>query len=143
MTANRENAEDLLQEAFIIAFKKLHQLKDEVNFGGWLRKIVVSECIRFNKKGFKWNELDDQFHEQPEDQNASWMQDLSFEKIHEEIKLLPDGCRQVFNLFVVEDYSHKEIAELLRISESTSKSQYHRARQLLKDRLSKHLLSHG
>jgi RNA polymerase sigma-70 factor (ECF subfamily) len=71
------------------------------------------------------------------------LQDLSFEKIQNEIKLLPDGCRQVFNLFVVEDYSHKEIAEALKISESTSKSQYHRARQLLKERLTKHLMSHG
>jgi RNA polymerase sigma-70 factor (ECF subfamily) len=143
MTSNRENAEDLLHEAFMIAFKKLHQLKDELNFGGWLRKIVVSECIRFNKKGFKWTELDEQYQEQPEDCESSWLQGLSFEKIHEEIKLLPDGCRQVFNLYVIENYSHKQIAEAIGVSESTSKSQYHRARQLLKERLLKHLILHG
>ena len=143
MTANRENAEDLLQEAFIIAFNKLHQLKDELNFGGWLRKIVVSECIRFNKKSLKWTELDEQYLEMGENSDASFLPNLSFEKIHEEIKLLPDGCRQVFNLYAIEDYSHKQIAEALGLSESTSKSQYHRARQLLKERLSKQLLQHG
>lgn len=143
MTGNHENAEDLLHEAFMIAFKKLHQLKDELNFGGWLRKIVVSECIRFNKKGFKWNELDEQFQEQPDDNDTNWLHSLSFDKIQEEIKLLPEGCRQVFNLFVIEDYSHKQIAEAMGISESTSKSQYHRARSLLKDRLLKHLVLHG
>jgi RNA polymerase sigma-70 factor (ECF subfamily) len=143
MLGNRENAEDILQESFIIAFNKLHQLKDEMSFGGWLKRIVISECIRFNKKGFKWNELSEQYEEKPDDNDATWMQELSFEKINTEIKQLPDGCRQVFNLYVVEDYSHKEIAEILKISESTSKSQYHRARQLLKERLLKHQLLHG
>lgn len=143
MLGNRENAEDILQEAFIIAFSKLHQLKDELSFGGWLKKIVVSECIRYNKKGFKWNELSESFEETPDDNDASWMHHISFEKINGEIKQLPDGCRQVFNLYVVENYSHKEIAEILRISESTSKSQYHRARQLLKERLLKQQVLHG
>jgi RNA polymerase sigma factor (sigma-70 family) len=63
--------------------------------------------------------------------------------IHREIKNLPDGCRQVFNLFVLEDFSHKQIADTLSISESTSKSQYHRARQLLKERINKQLQLHG
>jgi RNA polymerase sigma-70 factor (ECF subfamily) len=143
MLGNRENAEDILQEAFIIAFNKLHQLKDELSFGGWLKRIVVSECIRFNKKGFKWNELSEHYEERSDDNDASWMHNLSFESINSEIKQLPDGCRQVFNLYVVEDYSHKEISEILKISESTSKSQYHRARQLLKERLLKQQVLHG
>ncbi len=63
--------------------------------------------------------------------------------MHEAIKALPEGCRQVFNLFAVEDYSHKEVAKYLHISESTSKSQYQRARQLLKEHLLKHLSLHG
>ncbi len=63
--------------------------------------------------------------------------------VHQEIKALPDGCRQVFNLYVLEDYSHKDIAGELGISESTSKSQYHRARQLLKERITKKIQVHG
>lgn len=143
MVANRENAEDILQETFIIAFSKIHQLKDEQSFGGWLKKIAISECIRFNKKGFKWTELSDNYEETPEDDNASWLHTVNFEKINNEIKQLPEGCRQVFNLYAVEDYSHREIAGILHISESTSKSQYHRARQLLKERILKHQVLHG
>ncbi|MFK5019542.1 RNA polymerase sigma factor, partial [Klebsiella pneumoniae] len=63
--------------------------------------------------------------------------------IHQEIKSLPDGCRQVFNLYVLEDYPHKEIADKLGISESTSKSLYHRAKQLLKERITKQLIING
>jgi RNA polymerase sigma-70 factor (ECF subfamily) len=143
MLSNRENAEDILQESFIIAFNKIHQLKEEVNFGGWLKKIVVSECIRFNKKGFKWDELSENYEQTPDDNDASWLHNVNFESINTEIKQLPEGCRQVFNLYVIEDYSHKEIAEILKISESTSKSQYHRARQLLKERITKQQLIHG
>jgi RNA polymerase sigma factor (sigma-70 family) len=142
MTGNRNDAEDVLQDAFIIAFRNLVQLKDPMQFGGWLKRIVVNECIRYGKKNFYWNEWEDERNNQPEDE-AEWWKTINFEIIHREIKGLPDGCRQVFNLFVVEDYSHKDIADQLGISESTSKSQYHRARQLLKERITKQLQIHG
>ncbi len=71
-------------------------------------------------------------------------QGISFEQIHpSEIKALPSGCREVFNLYVIENYSHQQIADALEITLSTSKSQYHRARQLLKERLLKQLVRHG
>lgn len=143
MTGNRNDAEDILQDAFILAFKNLYQLKKPVQFGGWLKKIVVNECIRFTKKNVFWSEWEDDHNNRLADEETEWWKTVSFNIIHKEIKGLPDGCRQVFNLFVVEDYSHKDIAEKLGISESTSKSQYHRARQLLKERITKQLLIHG
>ncbi len=143
MTGNRNDAEDILQDAFIQAFMKLHQLKDAQLFGGWLKKIVVNECIRHSKKSFNWETWEDERNNQYVNDETEWWKTINFNIIHQEIKSLPDGCRQVFNLFVVEDFSHKEIAEQLNISESTSKSQYHRARQLLKERITKQIVLHG
>ena len=143
MTGNRSNAEDILQDAFIIAFRSLHQLKEEAQFGGWLKRIVVNECIRFSRKHIIWNEWEEEKQNQVADEETEWWKTVSFEIIHNEIKALPDGCRQVFNLYVVEDLGHKEIAERMGISESTSKSQYHRARTLLRERITKQLAIHG
>lgn len=143
MTGNRNDAEDILQDAFILAFRKLHQLKEQELFGGWLKRIVVNECIRFSKKSFNWETWEDDRNNLYQVEEIEWWKTISFNIIHQEIKGLPDGCRQVFNLFVVEDFSHKEIAEHLGISESTSKSQYHRARQLLKERITQQLVKHG
>ncbi len=143
MTGNRSDAEDILQDAFIIAFKNLHQLKEAVQFGGWFKRIVVNECIRFSKKHIYWVEWEDERNNQLVVEEAEWWKTVNFDIIHREIKGLPDGCRQVFNLFVAEEYSHKEIAEQLGISESTSKSQYHRARHLLQERITRQLQIHG
>ncbi len=143
MTGNRADAEDVLQESFLIAFKSLHQLKVEQHFGGWLRKIVINECIRYSKKVFYWDEWEADKHDSPQDEETEWWQHVKLEHIHRQVKNLPEGCRQVFNLFVLEDYSHKQIAENLGITEGTSKSQYHRARQLLKEKIVKQLQTDG
>ncbi len=143
MTGNLNDAEDILQDAFVLAFRNLHQLKEAVQFGGWLKRIVVNECIRFSKKQVRWNEWDEQSNDTLTDDSVEWWTTINLEMVHREIKGLPDGCRQVFNLYVLEDYSHKDIASNLGISESTSKSQYHRARQLLKERITKQIQIHG
>jgi RNA polymerase sigma-70 factor (ECF subfamily) len=143
MTGNRSNAEDVLQDAFIIAFKSLHQLKEDVFFGGWLRRIVVNECIRYSKKTLYWQDWDEADHEHRTDDAVEWWQEIDMAIIHQHIKELPNGCRQVFNLYVLEDYSHKQIADNLGVSEGTSKSQYSRAKQLLKERITKHIALHG
>ncbi len=139
MTGNYTSAEDILQEAFIIAFKNIKQLKEPLQFGGWLKRIVVNECIRNSKYQIKWQEWDEQFDERAEDETTEWWKTVDIEMVHRQIKILPDGCRQIFHLYVFENYSHKQIANALSISESTSKSQYHRAKQLLKERISKQL----
>ncbi|MFN3667508.1 MAG: RNA polymerase sigma factor [Sediminibacterium sp.] len=143
MTGNTSDAEDLLQEAFMIAFRNLKQLKEPAQFGGWLKRIVVNECIRFCKKNTYWAPMDEQWNNTISNEEPGWWQTIDLSIVHKEIKNLPDGCRQVFNLYVLEDFSHKDIASNLGISESTSKSQYHRARQLLKERIIKQIQVNG
>ena len=143
MTGNRSDAEDILQDAFLTAFDNLVQLRDYHLFEPWLRKITVNACIRFAKKALSNKSLDEQYADIPEADDLNWLQTISFEQIHYEIKNLPDGCREVFNLYVLEDHTHQQIAAELNISVSTSKSQYHRARQLLKERLRKQFIQYG
>jgi RNA polymerase sigma factor (sigma-70 family) len=137
MTGNREDAEDIVQESFINAFNKLRTLKDPNVFGGWLRQIVINNCLAHakNKRSFEALSFDADAKDEPEDD--SWLTGISFRKIHEAIKKLPEGCRQIFLLYAMEDFKHKEIAQKLNISESTSKSQYLRAKTLLADHLKK------
>lgn len=143
MTGNSSDAEDLLQDCFVIAFNRLHQLKAAEQFGGWLKRIVVNECIRFCKKQIRWEEWDGNQLNSVANDETEWWKTIDFSLIHAAIKGLPDGCRQVFNLYVFEQFSHKQIAESMGISESTSKSQYQRARQLLQQRLTKTFQIHG
>ena len=142
MTGNIADAEDVLQDSFLLAFRQMHQLKNEHQFAGWLKKIVVNECIRFSKRQFNWQELmeENQVIDQSEQE---WWKECSLNSLNQAIRELPDGCRQVFNLYAVEDVSHKEIAQLLNITESTSKSQYHRARELLRKKITRAVMLHG
>ena len=143
MVATKDDAEDLLQESFIIAFKNLNQLKDNRQFGGWLKRITVNECIRFCKKRLQTSSWDDIYLDEKIEDETHWWQEVSLLALQSAIRSLPDGCRQVFNLFAIEDYSHKEIANSLNISESTSKSQYHRARKLLKEQILTKIKNNG
>lgn len=143
MTGNRPDAEDILQESFITAFNNLHQLREQHLFEPWLRKIIVNECIRHVKKVVRWQPVEEELMGDPHAGGENWLQGISFDQIHQEIKNLPEGCREVFNLYAIENYSHQQIADALEITLSTSKSQYHRARQLLKERLLKQLVRHG
>ena len=143
MIGNRNDAEDVLQDVFVIAFKNLHQLKDEMQFGGWLKRITVNECIRFSKKQFYWDGWEDGRFEHLTDDETHWWQDISLSVLNDAIKNLPSGCRQIFNLYAIENYGHKEIAESLNISESTSKSQYHRARMLLREQIKAQMNNNG
>jgi RNA polymerase sigma factor (sigma-70 family) len=143
MTGDQRCAEDVLQDAFIIAFKELGKLKAAENFGGWLRRIVVNECIRYCKRAVQWkHELLHENHD-PAGETGDWWASLDLETVHKAIKQLPGGCRQVFVLYVLEDYTHRDIAQSMGISESTSKSQYQRARQLLKQHINTLMAIHG
>ncbi|RYY57032.1 MAG: sigma-70 family RNA polymerase sigma factor [Chitinophagaceae bacterium] len=132
ITANRHDAEDLLQESFLIAFRSIHQLRFEKNFGGWLKKIVINECLRYCRKKIRWTEINEEDLGQSDVDDSNWLEGIPAGRINEAIASLPDACRTIFNLYAIEDYSHREIAEALGLSEGTSKSQYHRARQLLR-----------
>jgi RNA polymerase sigma-70 factor (ECF subfamily) len=131
--ANHEEAEDMLQEAYIRIFTKLDQFKQDGPLGAWIRRVVVNtaaEIYRRDKKLRNQAEADAYGH--LADPQEDILGTLSVQAIMEKINRLPDGYRVVFNLFAVEGFAHKEIAELLGITENTSKSQYCRARAALR-----------
>jgi RNA polymerase sigma-70 factor (ECF subfamily) len=134
MLGNSHDAEDVLQDAFCLAYVNVRKLKEPAAFGAWLKRIVVNECLKALKKRVSFSSLDNCSTEMDGEPDFV-AEGISLEQINHEIKQLPDGCRIVFTLFLLEDFSHKQIAEMLQISESTSKSQYQRARQLLQKRL--------
>ncbi|MEO6136584.1 MAG: sigma-70 family RNA polymerase sigma factor [Ginsengibacter sp.] len=136
MAGNKMQAEDLLHDCFMIAFKSLKQLKDANAFPGWLRRIVVNECIKQSRYNFRFAEQIEIPDVAGEIDN-NWWENISLEMLNQEIKGLPDGCRQVFVLYVLEDFSHSDIAGKLGCTEGTSKSQYHRSRSLLRERITK------
>jgi RNA polymerase sigma factor (sigma-70 family) len=143
ITGNKDDAEDVLQDSFIYAFDHLHEVMNANAFGGWLRRIVVATAIRFSKKRVSWSDVNEQHDQCKKEDDDPWWLNISMEAAHEAVKNLPNGCRQIFVLYVFEDFPHKEIAATLGISESTSKSQYQRARQLLKERLAKQKEAYG
>jgi len=133
LTNDAEVAKDLLQESFIKAFGKIEDLDEPRAFGGWLKRIVVNiglEYVRKKKYDFKDIEDIEDIHDEEiiEDQ-------IENEAIHQAIKSLPEGCRTVLSLHLFEGLKHKEIAEQLNITESTSKTQFRHAKKLLKKKL--------
>ena len=131
---NREDAEDMLQEGFIKVFTQLGSFENRGSFEGWIRKIMVHTCINILKKNKKFNESVDLIHAHSvalkEDSIPALVQ---VKQIVECIRLLPTGYRTVLNLFAIEGYSHREIAQLLDIEESTSRSQFTRAKAMLEE----------
>lgn len=137
MTNDNEIAKDLLQEAFVKAFKKVNELDEPKAFGGWLKRIVLNTGLEYlRKKKYVFEEIDNQADEL-EDELEDGMA-IDNELIHSAIKQLPDGCRAVLCLFLLEGYKHAEIAKELGISESTSKTQFRHAKILLKEKLKHH-----
>ncbi|MBO6518349.1 MAG: RNA polymerase sigma factor [Bacteroidia bacterium] len=134
---SREEAEDVLQEAFIKIFDKISKFRQEGSFEGWMRRIMVNTALRsWDKRARKFEpgNLDD--ITEPA-QPAHVLDGIGAKEIMQMIRRLPEGYKVVFNLFAVEGYSHKEIGELLNINESTSRSQYARARKNLMQMIEK------
>ena len=135
---NREDAEDMLQEGFIKVFTQIHQYRNEGALEGWIRRIVVHTCINILKKNKKVSDSVDIIHAHSvhvrEEMIPSIMQ---AKQVVECIRCLPLGYKTVLNLYAIEGYSHKEIAFMLDIEESTSRSQYTRAKAMLEEVLIK------
>ncbi len=131
---SREDAEDMLQEGFIKVFLQIKQFQHKGALEGWIRKIVVHTCINNLKKNRKFSDSVDIIHANSiplrEDAIPSILQ---AKQVVECIRMLPLGYRTVLNLFAIEGYSHKEIGQMLEIEESTSRSQYTRAKSMLED----------
>ena len=135
---NREDAEDMLQEGFIKVFSQVHTFQNKGAFEGWIRRIMVHTCINHLKKNKKFNESVDIIHAtgiQVREESVPSI--VQAKQIVECIRFLPVGYRTVLNLYAIEGYSHKEIAGMLDVEESTSRSQYTRAKQMLEDILIK------
>lgn len=132
LVPNQAEAEDIVQDAFISIFKNIHRYRSESSLYTWMRRVAVNKAIdEIRKKKIKWTtEYDErEFLEIPEIESS--LEDELIKELHFEIKKLPDGCRQILSLFLFEGYKHSEIATQLNISESTSKTQYARAKNLL------------
>lgn len=135
---NREDAEDMLQEGFIRVFTQIHQYRNEGSLEGWIRRIIVHTCINVLKKNKKFADTVDISEAHGlviRAENVPAI--LQAKEIVDCIRLLPLGYRTVLNLYAIEGYSHKEIGHMLDIEESTSRSQYTRAKALLEDILVK------
>lgn len=131
-----ETARDLLQDGFVRVFTNIHSYTGSGSFEGWLRKIFVNGALEYLRKSDVLRESTDLENSaelvQPD---SSAIENLSAAELMKVIQGLPAGFRTVFNMFAIEGYSHKEISEILGITESTSRSQFTRARQLLQKRI--------
>jgi RNA polymerase sigma-70 factor (ECF subfamily) len=133
---NREDAEDMLQEAFIKIFYQIHTFEGRGALEGWIRRIIVHTCINHLKKNKRFNESVDLIHANSiQVREESIPSIIQAKEVVECIRLLPLGYRTVLNLYAIEGFSHKEISGMLDIEESTSRSQYTRAKSMLEDLL--------
>jgi RNA polymerase sigma factor (sigma-70 family) len=129
-------AEDILQEGFVKVFNAIKDFRQESKLETWITRIMVNTALNVQrKKLYLYPMVDVQEIELPE--NEISISGINFQQLLEMIQSLPQGCQIVFNLFAIEGYSHKEIAEQLGISEGTSKSQFARAKSLLQQKLAK------
>lgn len=129
---DRDEANDLLQESFIRIFNGLKNFRKDAPLDAWIRRITINTCLEHLRKSNELNKVSDK--DPAEEEQASFEnpdQALQAEDLIKIIQNLPTGYRTIFNLYAIEGYTHKEIAEQLGISEGTSKSQYSRARQEL------------
>lgn len=134
MMNNREDAEDILQEAFIQAFSKLDSFRYDSTFGAWLKRIVINTCINaINKRKVDLLLTDDMYYFGNKGEEKEADLPLTTADIQKAMEQLPEGGRIVFSLYLLEGYDHVEIAQILGITESTSKSQYMRAKRKVYD----------
>jgi RNA polymerase sigma factor (sigma-70 family) len=141
---HQAEAEDALQEAFIKIFNNIHQYRNESSIGSWMKQIVTNTCLNvMKKKKIAFDELKDDMSESESDNVSENENNFTIEEIKTAIEELPQGYRVVFNLFMLEDYSHKQIADMLEISESTAKTQLFKAKRKLKELLIAKKRQHG
>ena len=130
---NAEEAEDILQEGFIKVFKKLDSFRSEGSFEGWVRRIFVNTAIEHFRRKRYLMPVTEKEEKTIEGKYISVLDELAEKDILSLVQELSPGYRTVFNMYVVEGYTHKEIADMLNISEGTSKSQLSRAKVILQD----------
>jgi len=132
---NQEDAEDIFQQSFIKVFLKLHTINEPASLPGWIKSIFIREALDFYKKKKHTEDIYTMPKGVQIEINNDALQNLNIETIRNEIKKLPNKSRLVFNLYIIEGYTHAEIAIMLNISEGTSKSQLFEAKKRLKKSL--------
>lgn len=137
-----EEAEDILQEGFIKVFKKLDSFRSEGSFEGWIRRIFVNTAIEHFRRKRYLMPVTEKEENTIEGKYLSVLDDLAARDIMALVQELSPGYRTVFNMYVVEGYTHKEIADMLGISEGTSKSQLSRAKVILQDMVKQFIDQH-
>ncbi len=134
---NQMEAEDIMQDGFIKIYAKLHTFKHEGSFEGWCRRIMVNTAIKYFKKGSNKNEFSNLEDVKEERFESKAIGKISERELLDLIDELPHGYKTVFNLHAIEGYRHTEIAEMLGVTESTSRTQFYKARKVLKSALQK------
>ena len=132
---NYTEAEDNLQDAFMTIFEKVGQFKDKGSFEGWMKRVTVNTVLQKYRKQKVFNIKEEANIEQPEDDDDVIESDVPLKYLLKIIQELPDRYRLVFSMYVLDGYAHKEIAEMLGISDGTSKSNLARARGILKKKV--------
>lgn len=133
---NGADAEDVVQESFIKAFQKLHQFKGEVTFGAWLKRIVINKSIDFLKaKKQQTVALDENYLQVSEDEDWTIENDITLDQVKSAIAKLPDKYRYVVMMFLIEGFDHREIAQVLQLTETTSRTRLLRGKAYLKELL--------
>ena len=141
MVRDEKDAEDVLQQSFMDVYSKLNMFKFESSIGAWIKRIVINNSINFLKKRkLQLTELNEQHSAVP----TLYEEDSCFDvnQIKTAVSKLPDGYRLVFNLYAFEGYDHKEIGEIMGITEATSKSQYSRAKKKLRNIIDTDVINH-
>jgi len=130
-----QEAEDTLQEAFIKIFKSIGEFRSESKLETWITRIMINTALNSQRQKLYLLPMVDVTEISLSEREEITLSEFHLEELIKMIQTLPDGCRVVFNLFAIEGYGHQEIAKMLEISEGTSKSQYNRAKTLLKAKL--------
>jgi RNA polymerase sigma-70 factor (ECF subfamily) len=135
ITRDEDEAQDVLQESFISAFRNLDKYRGDAAFGAWLKRIVINKAVNALNKKRHERIPDEEEWDVPETENEVPYDVLTVDRVRNGIDQLPDGYRSVLSLYLIEGYDHQEIGEILGISESTSKSQLNRAKAKLRELL--------
>jgi RNA polymerase sigma-70 factor (ECF subfamily) len=136
---NADDAQDLLQEGFIKVFRNLEKFRAEGSFEGWVRRVFVNTSIEHFRRKHTVNSITEKEESVIEDADITALDNLAEKDIINLVQELSPGYRTVFNMYVIEGYSHKEIGNILGISEGTSKSQLARAKAILQKKVQERL----
>lgn len=139
---SKEDANDIFQEGFLSIYEKIEQLRNSEALSGWIKRVFVNTALEFNRNKTKLSLYEDAPSKHEISLGPKVLEKLALSEITDMIMSLPAGCRMVFNLYVIDGFSHKEIANALSISVGTSKSQLFEARKLLKNRIKKKEKTH-